>query len=406
MSVTKKPTKKTALTTRAPPRSRGRVRPEGAEFPLAPLKTTLPRDYAEVLAELKSRISLAQRRALRAAAHELTGLYWYVGRTIVERQRESTWGDSVIERLAHDLRAAFPKVEGFSPRNIWRMRAFFLAWSAEPRKLTPAVSESPARRKLTRAVSETESEIPAAVASLPWSHNIILVQQVKEPDVRRWYAEQASREGWTRDELRAQIKKQTHARQGKAVSNFSRVLPAAQSALAQQALKDPYLFDFLTVGKEAHERALERELIAHVREFLLELGAGFAFIGSQVKLVVEERDYFVDLLFYHLKLRAHVVVELKATAFKPEHVGQMNFYLAAVDDLLKHELDQPSIGLLLCKSKERMRVEYALRGVATPIGVAEYETKLLESLPKELEGVLPTVEQIEAEFAPKKRGKR
>jgi predicted nuclease of restriction endonuclease-like (RecB) superfamily len=391
---TKKPPKKGALAVRASPRSRGRVRAEGAEFPLVPLKTTLPSDYVEVLADIKSRIVDAQRRAVLAASRELIALYFYVGATIAARQAMVGWGHAVVERLAHDLREAFPALEGFSTRNIWRMRAFFVAWSPATRVLPQAVAELAAPKNL-----------PQAVAELPWGHNALLIEKIKSPATRLWYAEQTRLHGWSRSDLTAQITRKTHARQGKVVSNFAHVLPAAQSALAQQALKDPYLFDFLTVGREAHERVLERELLAHVREFLLELGAGFAFIGSQVKLVVGEQEYFVDLLFYHLKLRAYVVVELKATAFKPEHVGQMNFYLSAVDDLLKHKDDQPSIGLLLCKSKNQLRVEYALRGYTKPIGVAKYETKLLESLPKELEGVLPTVEQIEAEFSSTRRDK-
>ena len=205
--------------------------------------------------------------------------------------------------------------------------------------------------------------------------------------------------------LRAQIAKKAHPRQGKATTNFARALPPPQSELAQQALKDPYTFDFLTVGHQAHERVTERDLLAHVREFLLELGAGFAFVGNQVKLAVSDTDYFIDLLFYHLRLRCYVVVELKTTAFKPEHAGKMNFYLSAVDDLLKHRDDQPSIGLLLCRSRNRVQVEYALRDVHKPIGVAEWETKLVEKLPEDLKGSLPTVEEIEAELAPK-RGKR
>ncbi len=392
---TKKPVKKKVSTMRTTPRSRGRVHPEGAEFPLAPSKDALPTDYSEVLADLKTKIAMTQRRAVLAASRELIGLYFYVGATIAARQAKAGWGQAVVARLADDLREAFPTLEGFSPRNLWRMRAFFVAWSPSNAILPQAVAEVAAPKNL-----------PQAVADLPWGHNALLIEKVKSRETRLWYAEQTSQHGWSRAALTLQIEKKAHARQGKVVSNFARVLPPAQSTLAQQALKDPYLFDFLTVGREAHERMLERELVAHVREFLIELGAGFAFIGSQVKLVVGNHESFVDLLFYHLKLRAHVVVELKATGFKPEHVGQMNFYLSAVDDLLKHKDDQPSIGLLLCKSKNKMHVEYALRGNMRPIGVAEYETKFLESLPKELEGVLPTVEQIESELAPKKRDQR
>lgn len=312
----------------------------------------MPTDYTMVLARLKRRIAAAQTRAALAVSRELVALYWHVGATIVQRQTNAGWGDAVVERLAHDLRHAFRDLEGFSPRNIWRMRAFYLAWSGAPKKLTQPMSETGARR--------ATEKLPQAVSEIPWGHNIVLLQQLVRPQDRLWYAEQTRTQGWSRAVLQAQIAKKTHARQGKAVTNFSRALPPPQSELAHQALKEPYTFDFLTIGREVHERVTERDLLAHVREFLLELGAGFAFIGNQVKLTVGDADSFIDLLFYHVRLRCYVVVELKATAFKPEHVGKMNFYLSAVDDLLKHKDDQPSIGLLLCRSRNRVQVEYAL----------------------------------------------
>jgi predicted nuclease of restriction endonuclease-like (RecB) superfamily len=379
------------------PRSRGRIRREGASFPVPPTVSEMPADYAVVLARLKQRITAAQTRAALAVSRELIALYWHVGATIVQRQTKAGWGDAVVERLAHDLRQAFPDLEGFSPRNIWRMRAFFLAWSGTPKKLTRAVSEARAR--------QAAKKLPRAVSEIPWGHNIVLLQQVERPEERLWYAEQTCAQGWSRAVLQAQIAKKAYTRQGKATTNFARALPPPQSELARQALKDPYTFDFLTVGRLAHERVTERDLLAHVREFLLELGAGFAFIGNQVKLAVGDADYFVDLLFYHVRLRCYVVVELKATAFKPEHAGKMNFYLSAVDDLLKHRDDQPSIGLLLCRSRNRVQVEYALRDIRKPIGVAQWETRIVEALPDELKGTLPTVEELEAELA-KPAGRR
>ena len=371
-------------------RSRGRVRKEGASFPVPPTLSEMPGDYTAVLARLKQRIAAAQTRSALAVNRELIALYWHVGATIVQRQTAAGWGNAVVERLAHDLRRAFPDIEGFSPRNIWRMRAFFLAWSVAPEKLTQPVSESGAR--------PVAKKLPQAVSEIPWGHNIVLLQQFERPEERLWYAEQTRAQGWSRAALQAQIAKKAHARQGKAITNFSRALPPPQSELARQALKDPYTFDFLTVGREAHERVTERDLLAHVREFLLELGSGFAFIGNQVKLTVSDADYFLDLLFYHVRLRCYVVVELKATAFKPEHAGKMNFYLSAVDDLLKHQDDQPSIGLMLCRSRNRVQVEYALRDIRKPIGVAQWETKIVEKLPAELKGSLPTVEEIEKEL--------
>lgn len=227
---------------------------------------------------------------------------------------------------------------------------------------------------------------------------MLLLERLKRPEERRWYAAQVQVQGWSRAALQEQLARKVHTRQGRATTNFARALPAGQAALAQQTLKDPYTFDFLTVGPEAHERVTERDLVAHVREFLLELGAGFAFVGNQVKLVVGNDEFFVDLLFYHLRLRCFVVVELKTGAFRPEHAGKMNFYLSAVDDLLKHPNDQPSIGLLLCRTRNRLQVEYALRDIRKPIGVAEWETRMVEQLPERLRGSLPTVEELEAEL--------
>jgi len=351
----------------------------------------LPADYPAVLAGLKTRITAAQGRAARAVNRELIALYWHFGRTIVERQGISGWGAATVERLASDLRSEFPLLEGFSPRNIWRMRAFFLAWSEGPEELTQAVSD-------LQAAPSTKAP-PAPIGVLPWGHNIVLLQKLERREDRLWYAEQAGRLGWSRLALEAQIAKRVHARRGRATTNFARAMPRAQSRRAQLALQDPYAFDFLTIGRGAHERSTERGLLEHMREFLLELGSGFAFIGSQVKLVVGDADYFVDLLFYHVRLHSFVVVELKATAFKPEHVGKMNFYLSAVDDLLKGAGDQPSIGLLLCRSRDRLRVEYALRGCQKPIGVAQWKTQLVEQLPERLRESLPTVEEIEAELS-------
>jgi len=388
----RKKTTKAPMRAAAPTRgSRGRIRQEGASFPVPPTLSEMPADYTMVLARLKRRIAAAQIRAALAVSRELVALYWHVGATIVQRQTNAGWGDAVVERLAHDLRHAFRDLEGFSPRNIWRMRAFFLAWSGPPTKLTQAVSETGGR--------QAAKKLPQAVSEIPWGHNIVLLQQLERAEDRLWYAEQTRAQGWSRAVLQVQIAKKAHARQGKAVTNFSRALPPPQSERARQALKDPYTFDFLTIGREAHERVTERDLLAHVREFLLELGAGFAFIGNQVKLTVGDADSFIDLLFYHVRLRCYVVVELKATAFKPEHAGKMNFYLSAVDDLLKHKDDQPSIGLLLCRSRNRVQVEYALRDIRKPIGVAQWETRIVEALPENLKGSLPTVEELEAELS-------
>jgi predicted nuclease of restriction endonuclease-like (RecB) superfamily len=267
--------------SKANPRSRGRTRTE-ASFPLPPTLAAMPAGYAATLAEIKTRIQDAQSRTALAVNRELITLYWDVGRAIVERQTQAGWGEAVVERLTHDLRQAFPGLAGFSPRNVWRMRAFFIAWSGPAKHLPRPVAEIGLRG--------ATKKLPQAVAELPWGHNIALLEKLDGVEDRLWYAHRTREHGWSRATLQAQIARRAHARQGKATTNFVQTLPKPQSELAQQVLKDPYTFDFLTIGREAHERVTERDLVAHVREFLLELGVGFAFIGSQVKLTVGETD--------------------------------------------------------------------------------------------------------------------
>lgn len=339
------------------------------ETPAALIAT--PAGYADWLADLKTRIHTAQQRAALAVNRELVLLYWQIGRDILERQAQQGWGAKVIERLAHDLRTAFPDVKGFSRANLMYMRAFAEAWP--------------------------DAEIvQQAVGQLPWGHNLVLLTKLKDPAMRLSYAQGAIQHGWSRNVLNIHIETQLLEREGQAVTNFEAQLPAPQSDLAHNTLKDPYLFDFLGVGREADERAIESAIVQHITRFLLELGAGFAFVGRQVQLSVGGDDFFVDLLFYHLKLRCYVVVELKAGAFKPEHTGQLSFYLSAVDAQMKAEQDNPTIGLLLCKSQNRVVAEYALRDSNKPIGVAEYQ--LVSALPAQLETSLPTIEQIEQEL--------
>ena len=290
----------------------------------------------------------------------------------------------MVEQLAADILEAFPGIAGFSPRNIWRMRSFYLAW-------TEGV------RILSQPVTELDGEnLPAAVAALPWGHNIQLLLMLKDPALRFWYAQKTQEHGWSRAVLVHQIETSLHERQGKAVTNFPRTLPTPQSDLAQQALKDPYVLDFLSLSEDAAERDLQRTLLEHVRKFLLELGVGFAFVGSQYHLEVAGDDFYVDLLFYHLRLRCFVVVDLKSEAFKPEFAGKMNFYLSAVDAQLRHRDDNPSIGLILCKTRKKLIAEYALRNTATPIGVSEY--RLTRSIPAVLKSGLPTIAQLEKEL--------
>lgn len=334
--------------------------------------TTPPDGYGDWLADLKGRIHNAQQRATLAVNRELVLLYWQIGKDILTRQAQQGWGAKVIERLAHDLRSAFPQMKGFSRANLMYMRAFAEAWP-------------------------DAAIVQQTVGQLPWGHNLVLLTKLKQPELRLAYAQNAIEHGWSRNVLNIHIETRRLERSGKAVTNFIERLPAPGTDLARQSLKDPYLFDFLDVGKEADEREVETALVKHITQFLLELGAGFAFVGRQVHLEVGGDDFFIDLLFYHLKLRCYVVIELKADKFKPEHLGQLSFYLTAVDMQVKSEQDHPTIGLLLCKSKNKVVAEYALRGKEHPIGVAEYQ--LIESLPHELQTSLPSVEQIERELA-------
>ncbi|MDP2809917.1 MAG: PDDEXK nuclease domain-containing protein [Rhodocyclaceae bacterium] len=336
-----------------------------------PSLANAPTGYADWLADLKTRIHTAQQRAALAVNRELVLLYWQIGRDILERQARQGWGAKVIERLAHDLRTAFPDMKGFSRANLMYMRAFAEAWP--------------------------DAEIvQQAVGQLPWGHNLVLLTRLKDSTTRLAYAQRAIRHGWSRNVLNIHIETRLLEREGHAVTNFESQLPASQSDLARDTLKDPYLFDFLGVGNEADERAIESAIVEHITRFLLELGAGFAYVGRQVHVEVGGDDFFIDLLFYHLKLRCYVVIELKAGPFRPEHAGQLNFYLSAVDAQVKAEQDNPTIGLLLCKSQNRVVAEYALRDSNKPIGVAEYQ--LVEALPADLQTSLPSIEQIEREL--------
>jgi predicted nuclease of restriction endonuclease-like (RecB) superfamily len=327
--------------------------------------------YDDFLRELKERIRSAQVRAALSVNRELVLLYWQIGREIINRQQQQGWGAKVIERLARDLKAAFPEMKGFSARNLKYMRAFAEAYP-------------------------DEQIVQQLVALIPWGHNVRILDAVKDITAKLWYVQKTRENGWSRNILVHQIESGLYHRQGKATTNFENTLPKPQSELAQQLLKDPYNFDFLSLGKEALERDLEKSLIEHIRDFLLELGVGFAFVGSQYHLEVGNQDFYIDLLFYHLHLRCYVVVDLKIEDFQPEFSGKMSFYVSAVDDLLRHPDDQPTIGMILCKTKNQTIVEYARREMNKPIGVSTYQ--LRDALPEQLQGSLPTIEQLEAEL--------
>lgn len=359
-------------------------------------------NYAGLLADIKDRIRAAQTRAVLAVNGELIGLYWQIGALLDQRQAVEGWGAAVIPRLARDIRNELPEQKGFSERNLKRMLAFYREYRAVTWPGVEVVPPSVARasldagtpEKVPQPVAQTEATL---LASIPWGHHLLLMERVNDIEVRRWYMAQTLTNGWSRNVLQLQIGSGAHARQGALASNFAARLPSPQSDLVQQALKDPYVFDFLTLEEPFRERELETGLVKHLEKFLLELGRGFAFVGRQYHLVVGDNDFYIDLLFYHLKLRCYLVIDLKRGDFRPEYAGKINFYCNVVDDTLRHATDAPTIGLILCQGKDRVLAEYALRGIDKPIGVASYE--LTRSLPATLESALPSIESLEAELA-------
>ena len=359
-------------------------------------------NYPELLKEVKERIRQAQLKACMAANAEMLLMYWDVGRIIAERRSAEGWGAKIIQRLAQDIRNDLPEIKGFSERNLKRMFAFYneykllsigpLAVAKLGAGIESAIGPLPVAQLEQNVMSPLDAEIVKFVIRLPWAHNAVLLG-VKNLTSRLWYMAQTLEYGWSKDWLIDQIKHKAYERQGKSTTNFVTLLPSPQSALAEETLKNPYLFDFLTLEEPFHERELETGLVAHLEKFLLELGAGFAFVGRQYHLEISEQDFYIDLLFYHLKLRCYVVIELKKGNFKPEYAGKMNFYCSVVDDKLRHEQDNQTIGLILCQNKDKVVAEYALRDVNKPIGVSEYE--LTRALPNNLKSSLPTVEEIE-----------
>jgi len=337
----------------------------------------LDKDYVAFLNRLKERLHSAQMRAALAANVEQIRFYWETGKEILEKQKNKKWGSKFLEQLTHDMQTAFPEMRGFSVSNLKRMRLF-----AETFPILQIGSQP--------------------VSQLPWGHISVLLHKLSNNEEREWYASKTFENGWSRSILEMQIESDLYARQAKndkKVTNYHKFMPKVQSDLARDMLKDPYKFDFLTLQGKAYEREIEMGLITHIRDFLIELGQGFAFVGSQVPLAFDDQEFFIDLLFYHLNLRCYIVCELKATKFKPEHTGQLGFYLAAVDDQLKKETDNRTIGILLCKTKNKVIAEYALRNINAPIGVSEYT--ISKSLPKELKTKLPTIKEIELELSRK-----
>jgi predicted nuclease of restriction endonuclease-like (RecB) superfamily len=370
------PAKKHIAGTASPPserKQRGRV-DRSVMFPVAAATADMPADYAAWFADIKGRIHGERLRLVLASNSVMVLLYWDIGQRILQKQVEQGYGTKVIDRLAADLRQAFPDMKGFSPRNLKYMRAFAAAWP-------------------------DRSLVQASLAQVTWYHNLTLLEKLTSNEDRLWYAEKTVEYGWSRNVLALQIDSLSHLRHGKAQNNFPVTLPPPASDMATQVFKDPYLFDFLGTDAPRRESLLEQGLVDHIQKFLLELGQGFAFVGRQVHLEIGVDDFYLDLLFYHLKLRRYVVIELKARKFEPGDGAQLGMYMTAVDRLLAHPDDQPSLGLLLVREKNRVLVEYALAGSSHPISVAEWETQLTRSLPRELEDSLPTIAQIEAELS-------
>lgn len=345
-----------------------------ASFESTPAKPSLPDWYPELLACVSKEVSSGRSRAISAANREMLLSYWSIGSELAKRESAQGWGSRVVTRLSADVRLAFPEASGFSPRNLRYMKSFAQAWPGFPMLQEP-------------------------LATLPWYHQLALLEKLDDHDTRLWYAAAAVEHGWSRAMLVHHIETGFHERSGGAVTNFAATLPPSDSDLAQQSLKDPYIFDFLSLTEKYIERKLEHQLVEHVEKFLLELGQGFAFVGRQVRLEVAGDEFFADLLFYHLTLRCYVVIELKTVKFDPGFLGQLGMYMAAVDDLLAHDDDKPTIGLLLCKSKNNLVVEYALRSSSAPMGVSDWKAQIVESLPEELASSLPSVEELEAELS-------
>lgn len=341
-------------------------------------KPLTPKEYASVLHEIKERVDQSKAEAAAALNIALNKRNWAIGEIIAEKQKAYKWGSSFLDVLAQDLQNMYPGNRGFSRANVYRMKVFYETY-----------------QDCRTAVRQLDL-LP--IFNIPWGHNVLLLQRVKHNSERLWYAQKSIENGWSRSTLEAFVKSGLYKRDGKAITNFKRTLPEPHSDMAQQTFKDPYIFDFIDLGDAHKEHELEQGLIANVQKLLLEMGKGFALVARQFHVEVEEEDYYIDLLFYHVKLKCYVVVELKARAFDPRDIGQINFYLSAVDELVKDENDKPTIGLLLCRTKKNFTAEYALRRVAAPIGVAEYTTEIMKKLPKALKSSLPSIEEIEAEF--------
>jgi predicted nuclease of restriction endonuclease-like (RecB) superfamily len=341
-------------------------------------------EYKNWLIELKLKIQQSQIKAALAVNSQLIQLYWDLGKQIVEKQETAKWGSGFIDQLSKDLKSEFPDMNGFSRSNLFAIKNFYLFYSQGVTIVQQVVGQL------------EQTALPQPCLLIPWGHQGVILQKIKDYNEALFYIQKTIENNWSRVILLHQIESNLYERQGKAIHNFQNTLPEPQSDLAIQLLKDPYKFDFLQLTEQYNEHDLEKALTQHITQFLLELGAGFSFVGRQYPIYLGEREYFIDMLFYHLKLRCYVVIELKVVEFQPEFAGKLNFYLNLVDDQLKYETDQPTIGIIICKTKDSLEAEYAIRGIDKPIGITEYE--LQKILPEKLKGSLPSIEEIETEL--------
>ena len=362
--------------------------------------------YLDFLKEVKSLIRQGHQKAAFSINATVLKTYWNLGQRIAQQQSLFEGRNNYIDTLARDLKIEFPSMTGFSKRNLFDIRRFYLFY-ASFENLTdinndsvrqPAALNNENEKSSVQQVAalNTHEQNLSTLFSLPWGHHTVILNKVKDLQEAQFYIHQSIKNAWSRSNLILQIEQQLFQRSGKAINNFQITLPEEQAQMAGQILKDPYNFSFLTLEKPVQELELEELLVQHITNFLLELGKGFAFMGRQFKLDIGAKDYYLDLLFYHTQLNCYIVIELKTVAFQPEFAGKLNFYLSAVDSLIKKESDQPTIGILLCKSKDKIEVEFALRDINKPIGVSDF--MLSDALPKELKKNIPTVEEFENEL--------
>ena len=357
------------------------------------MKTIINTDkqYKEWLIEIKKKIQVGQIKAAIRVNQELLNTYWELGKEITIKQQQANWGDALIDQLSKDLTATFPGVKGFSRANLFFIRKWYLFYHKCDENAQQGIV--PFSADLTAGQSEKVQQL---VRQIPWGHNVLIINRCEDVPEAMFYVQETIQNNWSRSVLTAQIESKLYQRQGKAIHNFQETLPIPQADLARETLKSPYNFDFLSLGADMQERDLETALVDHIQKFLLELGQGFAYMGRQFHINVAGDDFYLDLLFYHTRLRCYIVGEIKATEFRPEYAGKLNFYLDVVNAQLKHAHDQPSIGILLCKTPNKVIVEYSLENISSPLGVAEYQ--IMNGIPENLKGALPSIEDLEQEL--------